>query len=162
MNSQSNESIPSYKYNNNNDFIILSMLLYLFFHFFLNVKVVQVKYYEEIIIMIYIFLEYILSIIWLNIFTLFENKIEIFYPTRVFKRKKVINYSEITKIIYKNTWNYPTIAFYKSNKQSIFLPSNSFTCGIRKKRVAILKFLHSRGLQIEIKSDSDKDKTMLD
>ena len=110
--------------------------------------------------------EYILSILILNFYTFYDDYIEIYYPMRIGKsRRKKIYYSEIKHVkyygeVYKGN---PFICIYKTNKKSNFYSwHNGFSCPSFKKAQSTLKFLQSKGISIEIKSENPKKKRILD
>ena len=139
--------------------IYISLAFYLMFEFMSGQKI--------LLIYLILFIEYVLSTYWFNLYYFFSDKLIIYYPTRIFNRKKSILYSQLCLVKYTNIGgkaNVPTIILkYLSKKLSYFsLPSNSFSCYSYNKRKEILKFLASKGIPIEINSVFEKDENILD
>ena len=101
-----------------------------------------------------------------NIFRFFEDRIEVHYFFRFQNRVTIHKFDEIVSVRYLNSYSKyspPTIQlFFSKMKRKTVLPSNSFTMRFFKNRKAILKFLESKGIPIEIKSVFERDEYILD
>lgn len=143
------------------NFITITVPVSMFFYLIFSLNN---KEYRFFILTIYVLTEYLLSLYFINIFFIYNDKILIFYPTRFFSRKVFILYSKLHSVFYLNYGSKaatPNIIFKFSAKKTISLPSNSFPCFSFKKRKAILKFLASKGIPIEINSVFEKDENIL-
>jgi hypothetical protein len=112
-----------------------------------------------------LFLEYLFSIAFFNFYNFHDNYLEIYYPTRIGKwKRRHINYSDIEFVKYfGDSWSDPIIRIYKFNKQrNIHGPGNSFNAYYFKKAQTTLKFLQSKGIPIEIKTENEKKKRILE
>ena len=110
-------------------------------------------------------IEYILSIIFLNYYKFYEEYLEIYYPTRIGKwRLRQINYSDIKLVRYYGDYLYdPIIRIYTSDKKKgLHLPSNSVISYSLKKTKKTLQFIQSKDIPIEIISEDEKKKRILD
>jgi len=99
-----------------------------------------------------------------NVYLFYEGHIEICYLTRIWiKKRKIIMYSDIEKIKYYGD-NFPFVRIYQigEHKKRIASPSNSFEVSNFKRTQKTLKFLQSKGIPIEIKSDWEKQQRILD
>jgi hypothetical protein len=101
-----------------------------------------------------------------NIFFFFEDRIEVRYFFRFLNRVKIHKFEEIVLVRYLHSnsrYSPPTIQLiFSKMKRKTILPSNSFTMRFFKNRKAILKFLDSKGILIEIKSVFERDEYILD
>lgn len=110
---------------------------------------------------------YIYSVFWANIYYFYEEKLLIYYPTRIFmKRKKYYPYILVSNVKYINKdskASSPTISIelHKNIEKKMYYPENSFTVHSFKKRKAILIFLRNKGISIVIESQLDKDRSIL-
>lgn len=89
------------------------------------------------------------------------------YSWRLYKREKAIFYKDIQEVRYINDGSFRSgpmiVLVFKGKKYSRFFnSSNSFTNYRFKMRMDILLFLHSKDLPIVIKSNSDKDKQIIE
>ena len=102
----------------------------------------------------------------INCLFLYEDKMEIVYFFRLFNRRIRLEYDEIisVKCIHKAHKNStPRIQLYIKNRSIKFeFPSNSFPIRSFKKRSEIIKMFHSRGIEIKINSDFEKDYSILE
>ena len=101
----------------------------------------------------------------LNFYSFYEEYIEIYYPIRIGKkRRRKIYYSEIERVRYfSGGKGSPVIGIHRIGKKyNIYTPANSFTIRTFKKSQKTLKFLQSKGIPIEIKSEREKIQRMLD
>ena len=109
---------------------------------------------------------YLIWYVFINIYYFHEDRVEIVYLFRVFNRKKIVLYSDITEVRYINGggWAQPIVVFVYKGKsfKKIFWPSNSFTHRRFKRRKEILLFLHSKGIPMIIKTVFEKDKEIYD
>ena len=112
-----------------------------------------------------IILSYLLLANLVSCLYLYDDKLEVVYIFRFFKRKIRLNYSDITSVkcnhkAHKNS--FPGIQLYIKNRIIKFeFPSNSFPIHSFKKRKEILKLLDSKGIPIIIDSDFEKDYNIL-
>ncbi len=105
---------------------------------------------------------YLASTISIIIYSIYDDHIEIMYPTRIYNRVKFINYINVEKVVYVHLpRSRPSIAFLKANKRLIS-PSNSVSYRTFKKRQEVLRFLQSKGLTIENRCSWKKDMEILD
>lgn|GEM_PF-2681748 len=146
-----------------NLFDFLSLVFYIGLVFYLIASFISNNTTAyNVLIVLFIITEYLLSVFWANVFYFYDDKIIICYPTRIFKRKFYISYSQINHVRYINKdskASSPTISleYSQKGKRFFYLPSNSFAVHYYKKRQAILKFLKSKGIPIEIESKLKKD-----
>ena len=82
--------------------------------------------------------------------TLFEDRIEVIYPTRPFARKKVFHYQNIKKFMLGNAKTYSIYRIYPLDSSSC-----SIGIGDNKTIKETLAFVKSRGVEIEVKGDAD-------
>ena len=115
-------------------------------------------------VFVVVILEHVISIYTLNFYTLFDNRVEVFYPTRFFNRRKTIYFRDVDRIVYCPMVRYsgPTIGFLCSPDKYNLSLSDSFACYGYNHRQEILKFLHSKGLKVEIRGGTDKDNAILE
>ena len=159
---KNSKALPIIRRSNIRDFIRM-MLMPLVLVFFVRAIIDK----ENLIIdtCLSIVLEYILSIISLNYYNFHEEYLEIYYPTRIGKwRLRRINYSDIKLVRYYGDFSYdPIIRIYTSDKKKgLHLPSNSVISYSFKKTRKTLQFIQTKGIPIEIKSESEKKKRILD
>ena len=100
-----------------------------------------------------------------NSYYFYDDRIEVRYLFRIINRVITHNIDEISTVKYihhahKNSFPTIQLIFTKERTKTV-LPSNSFVVYHFKKRKAILKFLDSKGIPIEIISDFEKDETIL-
>lgn len=107
-------------------------------------------------------IEYIISYFSLSFIYIYEDKVEFVFPVRFKDNTVSIYFNEIDRVTLKSyARGVPFIIFFKSPSQNWFYPWNSFNCANFKKRKEILKFLHSKGLKIVVKSDEERDLKIL-
>lgn len=82
--------------------------------------------------------------------TLYEDRIEVIYPTRPFARKKVFHYQNIKKFMLGNAKTYSIYRIYPLDSSSC-----SIGIGDNKTIKETLAFVKSRGVEIEVKGDAD-------
>ena len=153
------------RHSNIRDYIYISIVPISFFVLSLLDGNIEIK--ELICYIVFLFfLEYLFSILILNFYTFYDDYIERYYPIRIGKsRRKNIYYSEIKHVKYYGEvyQGDPTIRIYKkSKKNKSYRWSSTFSCPSFKKAQATLKFLQSKGISIEIKSENPKKKRILD
>ena len=108
---------------------------------------------------------YIALYFHVNSYYFYEDRIEVRYFFRIINSVIIHNIEEISTVKYihhahKNS--FPTIQLtYAREGMRTVRPSNSFVVYHFKKRKAILKFLDSKGIPIEIISDFEKDEKIL-
>ena len=163
-----NKTYPLIRRSNIRDFNRISIFPFgVFFDILIrNIRSGSVQGTELIMHLIFLSaIEYILSIIFLNYYTFHEEYLEIYYPTRIGRwRLRRINYSEIKLVQYSGDyWYDPIIRIYISDKKKgIHLPSNSVISYSLKKTKKTLQFIQSKGIPIEIISEDEKKKRILD
>ena len=112
----------------------------------------------------FIFLYFLIAHYWVNFFYFFEDNIIVFYPMRIFKRRKIIYYKNIEHIRYTNALTYyssPRIIFVFKDKKFLFLPSKSFIVFSFNKRKQILQFFNKKGICVKILSQDEQDKDII-
>ncbi len=137
------------------EIIILEYVLLLFF-------IIPYLFFQNITFQFYLlvgFIYYIISVFVIRKIYYFSDNLLILYPTRIFLRKRKIEYSRISRIRYINQGmrQIPEIQIrFKHTPFFHFYVSIS-----RKKRYELLNYLYRSGLNIEIKSDDTKDNEFL-
>jgi len=114
------------------------------------------------LIIFILFIAYILSVYSITIYTIEHDSLVVTYPTRIFKRNKIVNYKEVEVVLYTYARYQPPVIAFLTDSRKRFSESNSFACRSYKKRKEILLFLKSKGLEIENRCTSMKDRNILD
>jgi hypothetical protein len=108
--------------------------------------------------------EYILSTILLNVINIYEDSFEVIYPTRIWLRRRIIPFSDVEKVKYDDVRGGRRIGFvlYKNRRKGTFFFELGTNVHRYKNRKMILKFLQSKGLQIVINSEWEKERMILE
>jgi hypothetical protein len=148
---------------NVSNLIICFAGLYLFVSYSMmhySYEIVNVIMYCSSVFLLYAILHY-----QVNSFYIFEDRIEVHYFFRLLNRVTIHKFDEISSVRYINSdsrYTSPTIQLiFPKMKRNTVLPSNSFPVRSFKKRKAILKFIDSKGIPIEIKSNFERDEDIL-
>ncbi len=110
----------------------------------------------------FVIMGYISSLFTLNIFTLNDDYIEVCYPLRLFNRKRRIDYMIIRSVVYCPVVRYRGAVIGLLTTSDRINYSNSFSCFRPRRIMSVLKYLQLKGLKIDIRSDSERDNTILD
>ncbi len=138
--------------------ILFSLLNYITFSI---IKIYISDYYIDLL---YLMLYYLIISYTVTYLQLCEDGIKIVYIFKLFRRLKQFRYEEIEKVKlvnYIHAYEYPRIRIIFKGKSKIEWPSNTFQVYTYKQRRKILKIFDSKGVQIEIKSDIQKEINML-
>lgn len=142
----------NFKFYNYADFIQIS-LLSVFILRALDIIFIGFELWSFIALAIFVF--YILSLFFLNFFYFDTNRLVVFYPTRLFKRKVVFNYSEIMKLQYTNFRYSKGFVVFLKNKFAqckYATPRNSFPFNWQQKKTSkFISFLKSKSIEVEQK-----------
>ena len=96
---------------------------------------------------------YLFSLYFLNCFCFYTDRLVVFYPTRLFNRKVVFHYSEISKIkftTFRYSKGFRIILKNKLTQSKYSNPQNSFSCPWqKKKKIEFIDFLDSKCLEVE-------------
>lgn len=123
------------------------------------------RYYPNQIISILSYISYYVIISSTVTFVeLYEDYLRVVYPFRFLYRIKSYNYNELVKVVdiyQQDYYENPRIKLILANKKQFEWPSNTFPIFSYNKRKIILQYLKSKGVNIEIKSEFQKELDIL-
>ncbi len=138
--------------------ILLSILNYIVF------SVIRIYVSNFYIDFLYILSYYLIIAYTVTFLKLFEDYVKIIYIFKIFRRSRIYQYKDIEKVKlvnYIHAYEFPRIQLRIKEKSKIEWPSNTFQVYSYKQRKKVLKIFDSKGIPIEIKSDSDKELNIL-
>jgi hypothetical protein len=156
----------NYKYKSgfNISYFLLSLFVLYIFHFII-LSLVNSELGELLITIVAAVLSYLALSYLVNRYYIYEDRFEIIYFFRLFNRITIIKFNEISSVKYihdVNRYSAPTIQLISEKvKWKVDLPNNSFPVYSFEKRRAILLFIASTGIPVEIYSEFEKDITIL-
>lgn len=115
-----------------------------------------------LLVIILLFIEYLITYYSYCVTYIYEDKVEFVFPIRIYENTITIYFNEVDRIKLNSYGRGgPYIVFFKSSSEKWYYPWNSINCDNFNKRKEIMKFLDSKGLKIEIKSDRERDLKIL-
>lgn len=159
------ETVLEYKYRFINGLFVFFIVLY--FSLFCYIPFSYFKGVERVVVLsIYLLLVYLFLYLWFNIYYFLPDGFILFKPFQFRKKSRIrfVPYNMIEQICYVHSGlgsKNPVIVFKINRCCSIKRPNNELYVLLFKRRALLLKFLASKGISIEIKADTKKDREIL-